>query len=170
MGGHGTEWDSCLEEYPTYSARVNSSFTVAYNDARRELVLTVVRDSARQAIEAGGYFYGGYMQRNHNRDYYNSFWSHTYFIPVNNPAAVRVSDTAAQEFWPAAFSEDGTMMVRRRTNGAIFFSYTALGMTSSSTVTCDAVYDRIYPDRLERVRTLPSWRRYTCYPDAGFAP
>lgn len=166
----GTEWTDCVEQYPTFSGRVTSSFSLAYSPARREVVLSVGRDSTVQAIETPFVFYGGYYQRNHSYER-RSFGTHTYFIPVDSVAKWRVTHTPIYDVKNVGFSEDGRHMVRRRSDRFTTTGYTPLGTTTAGHVACDVQYMEVQPNQLIGIFSTPVVvGRNLCLPGATFAP
>ncbi len=166
----GTEWSDCIEEYPTFSARVTSTFSIAYDPTSREVVLSVGRDSTAQKIEVPFYYYGGYYQRNHSYER-SSFGTHTYFIPVDSVATWRVQAAPIYHFTNLGFSEDGRHAVRRRSNRFTSTIYTPEATTTSGYVVCDAQYLKMESGGLSAIFSTPIVTgRNLCLPDATLAP
>jgi hypothetical protein len=168
----GTEWDSCVSEYPVYRRRI-SSYSVAYSSARQEIALSVSIDSLNSAIETPFYYHSGFYRRNYS---FNRFYheTHTIFIPVKDPGTRRALVTQGLRVSGIGYSDDGThLLMRRRVFNSLSIT-TPETTTSSNSSACWVEFRRLGPEvpalTVAEVYQTPSTRQANCYNQSSFAP
>lgn len=166
----GTEWSDCVQEWPTYSSRISSTYTYAYSSATEEVTLAIARDSTASTIETPFVFYGGYYQRNY-AFYGVTYNTHIYVIPVKNPTAIRTSVITGEQVNSIGYSDDGRHAALRRWNWLQSNEFTPAETYSVSHSLCKIHFMEVTPNGFVNRFTTPihRWVR-TCYDDHALAP
>lgn len=164
----GTEWTDCYASWPTYAARVTSSFSVSYSQALKQVALSIARDSAASTIEQSFYFYGGYYQRNYAFDKV-TFDTWTYFIPLANPAQYDSMRTGGLAVNNVGYGEEGKRVVMRKILRSQHDSYAPTQDTHINTVSCWGSWGTLQGTTYTEIFANTGRSTSNCYPDATLA-